>query len=149
MLVSPAIERFLGAVDITGYPKIAEYQACIMEKYIEEVGPQNVVQICTNNASSMKAVVDIITDKYPDIYFQGCAVHAMNMLLEDWEKPMWLKEVVKKSRTIIKFIKRRHMPLAIFHKHEEKLSLLMSGKTRFGSNFLMVNQLLQIRTALE
>jgi hypothetical protein len=57
--------------------------------------------------------------------------------------------VVKKSRTIIKFIKRRHMPLAVFRKHEEKLSLVMSGKTRFGLNFLMVDQLLQVRTTLE
>jgi hypothetical protein len=65
MLVSPATEQFLGAVDTSEYPKIAEYQASIMEKYIEEVGPHNVVQICTDNASSMKAAVDIITDKYP------------------------------------------------------------------------------------
>jgi hypothetical protein len=43
MIISPAIERFLGAVDTTRYPKIAEYQASNMEKYIEEVGPQNVV----------------------------------------------------------------------------------------------------------
>jgi hypothetical protein len=62
---------------------------------------------------------------------------------------MWMKEVVKKSRTIIKFIKRRHMPLAVFHKHEEKLSLVMFGKTKFGLNFLMVDRLLQVRTALE
>jgi hypothetical protein len=41
------------------------------------------------------------------------------------------------------------MPLAIFRKHEETLSLLMSGKTRFGLNFIMVDQLLQVRTALE
>jgi hypothetical protein len=58
-----------------------------------------------------------------------------------------MKEVVKKSRTIIKFIKKWHMPLAIFHKHEEKLSLLMSEKTRL--NFIMVDRLLQVRTALE
>jgi hypothetical protein len=43
-----------------------------MDKYIEEVGPHNVVQICTDNASSMKAAVDIITDRYSYIYFQGC-----------------------------------------------------------------------------
>jgi hypothetical protein len=140
MLVSPATEQFLGAVDTTGYPKTAEYQASIMEKYLEEVGPQNIVQICTDNTSSMKAAADIITDKYPHIYFQGCIVHAMNLLLEDWGRATWMKEVVKKLRTIIKFIKRQHMPLAIFRKHEEKLSLLMSGKTRFGSNFLMVDQ---------
>jgi hypothetical protein len=60
-----------------------------------------------------------------------------------------MKEVVKKSRTIVKFIKRRHMPLAFFRKHKEKLSLLMSGKTKFGSNFIMVDRLLQVRTALE
>jgi hypothetical protein len=47
-------------VDTIGYPKIVEY-----------------------NASSMKAAADIITDKYPHIYFQGCVVHAMNLLLED------------------------------------------------------------------
>ena len=60
-----------------------------------------------------------------------------------------MKEVVKKSRKIIKFIKRQYMPLAIFRKHEEKLSLVISTKTRFGSNFLMVDRLLQVRTALE
>jgi hypothetical protein len=68
LLVSPATKQFLEAVDTTGYPKTAEYQASIMEKYIEEVGPQNVVQICTDNASSMKEAADIITDKYPHIY---------------------------------------------------------------------------------
>jgi hypothetical protein len=73
----------------------------------------------------------------------------MNLLLEDWGKATWMKEVVKKLRTIIKFIKRRHMQLAVFRKHEEKLSLLISRKTRFVSNFLMVDRLLQVRTALE
>ena len=150
ILVSSATEQHLGAVDTTGYPKTTEYQASIIEKFIEEVGPENIVRICTNNASSMKAVAeDIITHKYPYIYFQGCIVYAMNLLLEDWRKATWMKEVVKKLRTIIKFKKRQHMPLAIFHKHEEKLSLAMSVKTRFGSNFLMVDRLLQVRTALE
>ena len=97
----------------------------------------------------MKATADIITDKYPHIYFQGCALHAMNMLLKDWRKAKWMKEVVKKSRKIIKFIKRRHMLLAIFRKHEEKLSLVMSVKTRFGLNFLIVDWLFQVRTVLE
>ena len=50
-----------------------------------------------------------------------------------------MKGVVKKLRTIIKFIKKQHMPLAVFRKYEEKLSLVMSRKTRFGSNFLIVD----------
>jgi hypothetical protein len=76
-------------------------------------------------------------------------VHAMNLLLEDWRKATWMKEVVKNLKTFVKFIKRQHMPLAVFRKHEEKLSLLMSKKTIFGSNFIMVDQSLQVRIVLE
>jgi hypothetical protein len=54
-----------------------------MEKYIEEVGPHNIVQTYTNNASSMKVAADIIKNKYLHIYFPRCAIHAMNLLLED------------------------------------------------------------------
>jgi hypothetical protein len=139
MLVSLAIEKFLGSVDTMGYQKIAQYQASIMEKYIEEVGPYIVVQICTNNTSSMKAVADIITDKYPHIYFQECTIYAMNLLLEDGGKATRVKGVVKKLRTIVKFIKTRHMPLVVFRKHKEKLIFLMPAKTRFESNFIMVD----------
>ena len=43
MLVSSATKQFLGAMDTTVYLKTVEYQASIMDKYIEEVGPQNIV----------------------------------------------------------------------------------------------------------
>jgi hypothetical protein len=36
-----------------------------------------------------------------------------------------------------------------FYKHEGKLSFLILGNTKFGSNFIMVDQLLQVRTVLE
>ena len=57
-----------------------------MEKDIEEVNPYNVVQICTDNASSMKAAANIITNTYLHIYFQRCVVHAMNLLLKGLEE---------------------------------------------------------------
>ena len=114
MIVPPAGEHFLGSVDTSGHKKTAEYQASIIEKYIEEVGPNNVVQIATDNASIMKAATDIITTKYSHIYFQGCVVHAMNLLLGDLAKAKWIAEVVQKAKTIVKFIKKRHMPLAVF-----------------------------------
>ena len=149
MIVSPVGEHFLGSVDTSGHTKTAAYQASIIEKFIEDVGSQNVVQIATDNASVMKAAAEIITNKYDHIYFQGCAVHAMNLLLGDIAKAKWITEVLKKARTIVTFIKKRHMPLAVFRKHEKKYSLVLAGKTRFGSNFMMVDRLLEVRQALE
>jgi hypothetical protein len=70
MLVSLATKQFLESVDTMGYQKIVRYQASITKKYIEEVGLHNVVQICIDNASSMKVAANIITNKYPHIYFE-------------------------------------------------------------------------------
>jgi Protein of unknown function (DUF 659)/hAT family C-terminal dimerisation region len=149
MLVSPAGELFLGSVDTTGSEKTAEYMASIMEKFIEQVGPHNIVQICTDNASSMLKASQIIIKKYPHIYVQGCAAHAMDLLLEDWGKTTWIKETLHKAKYLVKFVKNRQMPLAVFRKHEVNLSLLLPGQTRFASNFIMIDRLLKVKEALE
>ena len=149
MLVSPAGELFLGSVDTTGKEKTAEYMASIMDKFIDQVGPHNIVQVCTDNASSMLKASQIVTQKYPHIYIQGCAAHAMDLLLEDWGKATWVKEAVRKAKYLVKFVRNRQMPLAVFRKHEAKFNLLLPGQTRFASNFIMVDRLLKVRAALE
>ena len=53
MLMSPNGELFLGSVDTTGNEKTATYMASLMERFIEQVGPHNIVQVCTNNDRSM------------------------------------------------------------------------------------------------
>ena len=149
MLVSPSGELFLGSVDTTGNEKTATYMASLMERFIEQVGPHNIVQVCTNNDRSMLNASKIITEKYPHIYMQGCAAHAMDLLLEDWGKATWIKETVEKGKLLVKFVKKRHMPLVVFRKHEAKFSLLMPGQTRFASHFIMIDRLLNMKEALE
>jgi hypothetical protein len=55
----------------------------VIKRYLIEVGPQNVVQIRTDNASMMHKVVNIIQEAWPQLYFQGCMAHALNLLLQD------------------------------------------------------------------
>lgn len=43
--VTPLGPRFLGAVDTTGHTKDGRYIAELTTKYIEELGPENVVQV--------------------------------------------------------------------------------------------------------
>ena len=149
MLVTPAGELFLGAVDTTGKEKTAEYMASIMVKFIKQVGPENVVQVCTDNASVMLNAMRLVQEEYPHIFIQGCATHAMDLLMEDMGKAPWVKEVLDKAKNLVKFIKNRQMPLAVFRKHEARFSLLMPGKTRFACNFIMIDRLLEVRESLE
>ena len=45
------------SVDTTNIPKTADYIFSLMDKVVEEVGKENVVQVVTDNEASFKATV--------------------------------------------------------------------------------------------
>jgi hypothetical protein len=95
MCVSPTGEEFLGAIDTSGHTKDAVYIADVMKRYLIEVGPENVVQICTDNASVMRKVVRNVQEDWPHLYFQGCMAHALNLQLQDWGSPLRASSMVE------------------------------------------------------
>jgi hypothetical protein len=58
--VSPANEEFLEAIDTSGHMKDAVYIADVIKRYLIEVGSQNVVQVCMDNASVMPKAISIV-----------------------------------------------------------------------------------------
>jgi hypothetical protein len=153
MYVSPAGEEFLGAIDTSGHTKDAVYIVDVMKRYLIEVGPENVVQICTDNASVMRKAVRIVQEDWPHLYVQGYIAQALNLQLQDWGSPLWASSVVEDAQKIVKFIRLRHVPLALFRKHAaihaQGLSLLSPGAMRFATNFLMVVRVLDMNEALK
>jgi hypothetical protein len=61
--------------------------------------------------------------------------------------------VVEDAQKIVRFIRARHVPLALFRKHAaihaKGLSMLSPGATRFATNFLMVARVLDVKEALK
>jgi hypothetical protein len=74
---------FLGSIDTTGNKKTKACIAIELKKFIEDVGPRFVTQICTDNATNMLGAMDDIVTTYPHIFKQGCAAHALDLMLED------------------------------------------------------------------
>jgi hypothetical protein len=66
-----------------------------MKRYLIEVGLENVVQIYIDNASVMRKAVHIVQEDWPHLYFQGCMAHALNLLFQDWDSPLWASSVVE------------------------------------------------------
>jgi hypothetical protein len=151
MCASLAGEEFLGAT--SGHMKDVVYIANVIKRYLIEVGPENVVQVCTDNASVMRKAVSIVQQQWPHLYFQGCMAHALNLLLQDWGLSQWASSVVEDTQKIVRFIRARHVPLALFCKHAaihaKGLSLLSPGATRFVTNFFMVARVLDVKEALK
>jgi len=70
-------------VETSGQNKTTAYVATVLEEFIEQVGPNNLVQVTTNNTNANPAAWNLVSRKYPHIFFQGCMVHALNLLLKD------------------------------------------------------------------
>ena len=55
------------SVDITNIPKTADYIFSLMDKVVDEVGEENIMQVITDNEASSKAVGHFLIKK--SIYF--------------------------------------------------------------------------------
>ena len=93
-----------------GTKKTGEWMATEMSKIIDKIGPELVVQICTDNASNMKSCGCILMEKYPQLYYQGCCAHALDFILEDMGKQQWMKSTVEPARDIVKCLHNSQAP---------------------------------------
>jgi len=84
MLISSADKQFLGSMDTSGQKKTATYMTTILEEFIEQMGFKNVMQVTTDNTNANPVAWNLVSSKYPHIFFQGCVVHTLNLLLKDW-----------------------------------------------------------------
>jgi len=83
MFACPSGNVFIGSIDTTKEWKDAHYICNALGGYIKTIGVDNIIQICTNNVSNMRNVVDLLIYHFPSFYFQGCVAHRLDLLLED------------------------------------------------------------------
>jgi hypothetical protein len=114
MLSCPAGDIFLGSIDTTGNKKTKAYIATELKKFIEDVGPRFVTQICIENATNMLGAMDDIVSTYPHISKQGCAAHALDLMLEDWTKIDQFKDLIQKAKHVCIYMRNHHVTMALF-----------------------------------
>jgi hypothetical protein len=116
---------------------------------VAKVGSHNVVQICTDNAAAMANAGCMVMQSNPYMYVQGCAAHCLDLLLEDWDKQLWINRLMKKARRICTFVKNHHASQAMFWRFSPNLSIRAPTETRFPTNFLMIDRLRLLHNALK
>ena len=148
MCVSPMGEQFLFAVDTSGKVKDAFYLEKMIGKAIESVGVEHVHHIVTDSAAVMKQAGEMLQRKYPKITWTPCTAHCLDLLLEDFGKMSFIGTAVNEAKEVVHFLTNHHMSNALF-KQISTLNLLKPAETRFATNFIMLQRLIQVRDALE
>lgn len=143
MLVCPAGDQFLGSIDTSGEVKDAKYMCQEMMTFVDKVGKEKIVQVCTDNAPVMVSMGKLLMARYPHFYFQGWGAHCLDLLLEDWGRESWVKKLIKRAKTIVVFIRGHHMSQAIFKRHSAQYQLINPGATRFATDILMIDRIVK------
>jgi len=129
------------------------YIADELKAVINDLGPEKVFALVTDNAANMKAAWAKVEETYPHITPIGCAAHTLNLLLKDIMALKTMDTLYKRAKQVLKYVKGKQVASAIyFSKQNEKnkrTTLKLPSITRWGGVVIMYDSLLEGKHTLK
>ncbi|RVX01740.1 hypothetical protein CK203_024334 [Vitis vinifera] len=88
------------SVESINIPKTTNYIFSLMDKVVEDVGEENVVQVVTNNEASFKAAGMLLMEKRKHLFWSPCVAHCIDLMLEDIASMKHIKEILDQAKMI-------------------------------------------------
>lgn len=102
MIYCNGVMFFHKTVNATGRIQNSEFILKEIKKVvIDEIGQKVVVQIVTDNGSNYKKACKDLVKEYPQIYWQPCAAHTVNLMLKTLVNFMRLLELSKVQKGLV------------------------------------------------
>ncbi|XP_012855827.1 PREDICTED: uncharacterized protein LOC105975200 [Erythranthe guttata] len=146
---SPKGTVFLESIDTSSFAKTAEKVFEMLDKIVDKVGEENVVQVITDNAASYKAAGSLLMEKMKNLFWTPCAAHCIDLMLEDFEKKLQTHRVtIRKGRKITTFIYNRPNLISSMKNYTKGRDLIRPAVTRFATAYLTLGCLSEHKGSL-
>lgn len=149
LVSSPSRTFFLKSVDASSNFKNTKYLADIFDSVIQDIGPENVVQIIMDNSFNYTGIAKHILQNYGTIFVSPCASQCLNIILEEFAKVDWVNRCILQAQTISKFIYNNASMLDLMKKFTGGQELIRTGITKSVSDFLSLQAILKQRSRLK
>ncbi|CAD6238899.1 unnamed protein product [Miscanthus lutarioriparius] len=146
---SPEGTYFLESIDASSEVHDAYMLAGLLEKKVEEIGKDKVVQVVTDNGANFKAAGKILMDRIPTIFWSPCAAHCLDLMLEDIGNLSEFKKPITRARRVTTFIYRHGRILSAMREKTGGADLVRPAATRFAMAFLTLKSLYKHKDALK
>ena len=134
---------YLSSADTTNIPKMTYYIFSLMDKIVEEVGEENVVQVVTDNEASFKAAGMLLMEKRKHLFWSPCAVHCIDLMFEDIGNMKHIKETLNQAKMITRFIYNSLKVVNLMKVFTKDIDLLRPEITRFATEFISLQSLIR------
>lgn len=141
---------FVCSIDATDVVEDAPCIFKLLDRVVEDMGEENVVQVITQNTPNYQAAGKMLEEKRRNLFWTPCAAYCIDRILEDFVKIKWVRECMEKGQKITKFIYNRFWLLSLMKKEfTAGQELLKPSFTLFSSTFATVQSLLNYRNGLK
>ncbi|CAN7050566.1 unnamed protein product, partial [Brassica rapa subsp. trilocularis] len=137
---SPKGYVFIRSKEVSEVVKDATLLFKLLDDMVEEVGENNVVQVVTDNASNYVKAGRLLEAKHPHLFWNPCAAHYLDLMLEDIGKIEAVKSAMKKCMFINAYIYSRVPLVNMMRRFTEQRNLHRPAVTRFTTSFITMSQ---------
>ena len=132
---------FIKSKETSDTPHTSEMIFNLVDKTIKELGVEHVVQIVTDNASNNMGAKDLLKVKRPKIFWSSCATHTVNLMLQGIGNLDKFKKIIDQAKAFTIFVYGHHRTLECMRSFTKKREIIRLGVTRFSSQFLTLQNL--------
>lgn len=97
--------------------------------YYYEIGPENVIQFMTDDASNHTAAGSMMAEIYPHIFKINCATHCINLMFKMFLK--YVSPILEGARKFMRFVYGCQHVLDYMRFHTSQHKLKRSGTIRY------------------
>ncbi|KAG0451262.1 hypothetical protein HPP92_026521 [Vanilla planifolia] len=139
---------FLHAVDFLMTDNFHKKMSISLLEVIENVGPYNVIQVVTDNASSCKSAMEEVMKSYPYVFWSPCFFQTLKLIMKDIIIALpWLEKTYINANGIVMYITHHSHAIQIFHNYL-KLELLKAATGQYASYYYIFQLLYDVRDTL-
>ncbi|KAH7366153.1 hypothetical protein KP509_18G065400 [Ceratopteris richardii] len=131
MVICPRGNMILEAVDTSLKEKSSSFLVKVYEHAISRMG-------------GLKNVTAI----YEGITWVPCAAHTLNLLLKDIGRLSFIKQSLLDANHVVKFIREHQFSYSLFRTKSPNKALQIFCATRFAMAYILLNGLLEVKSAL-
>jgi len=139
---------FVSSKEMSDVSHTSEVIFELVDKAIEDIGPDDVVQVVTDNASNNMGAKKLLLEKRPNIFWTSCATHTINLMLQGIGNMPRFKKVIDQAKAIAIFVYGHTRTLECLRHFTEGREIIRPGVTRFASAFLTLNSILEKKDQL-
>ncbi|XP_028084973.1 uncharacterized protein LOC114286086 [Camellia sinensis] len=144
----PRGTMFVESINASSYSKDGEKLLESLDKFVDDVGEVNIVQIIIDSASTNVLAGKFLEAKRPHLFWTPCIAHCLDLILEDIFKLPHMKKTFDRAIRVHSYFYNRPGVLNMMRIFKQLKNLVKLANTRFATTFLTLSRIHQQKNSL-